>query len=173
MCLINGKHVMVSMMKKNEIKNEDKQQKTEKNKMTQEELQNTLQEKYMEYQMIEQQVKQVEEQRQTLEKQIEDLNGIKEAIVNIEKTKVGSELFVPISAGIFIKAEMKQNNELLVNVGDNVVVPKSIKDAIELVEKQEEEVINYKETMENNHRLLILHQQQLEAELVAMTKENK
>ena len=42
----------------------------------------------VEYQMIEQQVKQVEEQRQTLEKQIEDLNGIKEAIINIEKTKV-------------------------------------------------------------------------------------
>ncbi len=153
-------------MKKNEIKSEDK-------KITQEELQSALQEKYMEYQVLEQQVKQVEEQNQTLQKQIEDLNGIKEAIESIEKTKVGSELFVPISAGIFIKAEMKQNNELLVNVGDNVVVPKSIKDAIKLVEKQEQEIQKYKETMANNHALLVLHQQQLEAELYAMTKEHE
>lgn len=154
-------------MKKNEIKSENRK------KLTQEELQNALQEKYMEYQVVEQQVKQVEEQNQTLQKQIEDLNGIKEAIESMEKTKKGSELFVPISAGIFIKAEMKENSELLVNVGDNVVVPKSIKDAIKLVEKQEQEIHRYKETMASNHAMLILHQQQLEAELYAMTKENE
>ena len=157
-------------MKKNETKNEDK---VEKKKISQEELQSALQEKYMEYQVLEQQVKQVEEQNQTLQKQIEDLNGIKEAIESMEKTKVGSELFVPISAGIFVKAEIKENTELLVNVGDNVVVPKSIKDAIKLVEKQEQEILKYKETMANNHTMLILHQQQLEAELYAMTKDQE
>ena len=157
-------------MKKNETNSEDKEI---KKKMTQEELQSALQEKYMEYQVLEQQVKQVEEQNQTLQKQIEDLNGIKEAIESMEKTKIGSELFVPISAGIFIKAEIKQNNELLVNVGDNVVVPKSIKDAITLVEKQEKEIQKYKETMASNHAMLILHQQQLEAELYAMTKDQE
>lgn len=150
-----------------------KKEKTEAKKMTQEEKQNALQEKYMEYQMIEQQVKQVEEQTQTMQKQIEDLNGIKEAIENIEKTKVGNELFVPISAGIFIKAEIKQNNELLVNVGDNVVVPKSIKEAITLVEKQEKEILKYRETMTGNHALLVAHQQQIEAELYALAKESE
>ncbi len=156
-------------MKKNETKSENK----DKKKITQEELQSALQEKYMEYQVLEQQMKQVEEQNQTLQKQIEDLNGIKEAIESMEKTKIGSELFVPISAGIFIKAEIKQNNELLVNVGDNVVVPKSIKDAITLVEKQEKEIQKYKETMASNHAMLILQQQQLEAELYAMTKDQE
>ena len=157
-------------MKKNETKSEDN---VEKKKISQEELQSALQEKYMEYQVLEQQVKQVEEQNQTLQKQIEDLNGIKEAIESMEKTKIGSELFVPISAGIFVKAEIKENTELLVNVGDNVVVPKSIKDAIKLVEKQEQEILKYKETMANNHTMLILHQQQLEAELYAMTKDQE
>ena len=157
-------------MKKNETKSEDS---VEKKKISQEELQSALQEKYMEYQVLEQQVKQVEEQNQTLQKQIEDLNSIKEAIESMEKTKVGSELFVPISAGIFVKAEIKENTELLVNVGDNVVVPKSIKDAIKLVEKQEQEILKYKETMANNHTMLILHQQQLEAELYAMTKDQE
>ena len=157
-------------MKKNETRSEYK---VEKKKISQEELQSALREKYMEYQVLEQQVKQVEEQNQTLQKQIEDLNGIKEAIESMEKTKIGSELFVPISAGIFIKAEIKQNNELLVNVGDNVVVPKSIKDAITLVEKQEKEIQKYKETMASNHAMLMLHQQQLEAELYAMTKDQE
>ena len=157
-------------MKKNETKSEDN---VEKKKISQEELQSALQEKYMEYQVLEQQVKQVEEQNQTLQKQIEDLNSIKEAIESMEKTKIGSELFVPISAGIFVKAEIKENTELLVNVGDNVVVPKSIKDAIKLVEKQEQEILKYKETMANNHTMLILHQQQLEAELYAMTKDQE
>src|SRR3989338_10191476 len=137
-------------MKKNETKSEDK---VENKKISQEELQSALQEKYMEYQVLEQQVKQVEEQNQTLQKQIEDLNSIKEAIESMEKTKIGSELFVPISAGIFVKAEIKENTELLVNVGDNVVVPKTTKDAEALVKKQHDEIKKYQERVKQNFEI--------------------
>ena len=139
--------------------------------MTKEELQNAMQEKYMEYQMLEEQLKQAQEQVQTLSKQKEELEGLKEAVMEIGKTKEGNEMFVPISSGIFVKAQIKDNKELLVNVGDNVVVPKSIHDAVALIKKQKEEIEKYEATMAQNLQLIMLHQQKVEAELYSMTQD--
>jgi prefoldin alpha subunit len=130
-----------------------------------------MQEKYMEYQMLEEQLKQAQEQVQTLNKQKEELEGLKEAVMEIGKTKEGNEMFVPISSGIFIKAQIKDNKELLVNVGDNVVVPKSINDAVALIKRQKEEIDKYETAMAQNVQLIMLHQQKVEAELYGMTQD--
>ncbi len=157
-------------MKNKQEKDEMKETKESKTKITKEELQTAMQEKYMEYQMLEEQLKQVQEQIQTLHKQKEDLDNLQDAIHNIAETKELTELFVPVSSGIFVKAEMKDSKEILVNVGNNVVVPKSIPDAVALVQKQKKELETYEKTMMQNFQLLLLHQQKVEAELYTITQ---
>ena len=156
---------------KKETNKEEKQETAERKKQSHEELQQALQEKYMEYQMLQEQLGKMNEQSETLKKQTEELETLKDAIHAIQKTKVGSEMFVPISSGIFVKAEIKETNEVLMNVGDNVVVPKNIKDAVALIQKQQTEIEGYEKTMQQNIQILLTHQQRLEAELYALTKE--
>ena len=152
---------------------EQKKDHSEQKKPSQEELKQALEEKYMEYQMVQEQLNKMTEQSQTLQKQAEELDGIKEAIKNIEKAKIGTEMFVPISAGIFIKAEIKETKEVLMNVGNNVVVPKSISSAVELIKKQQTEIEAYEKTMQQNIQILLLHQQRIESELSAFVKQNE
>lgn len=159
---------------KKETKKEEKEatnQITKKSNVSQEELQQALQEKYMEYQMLQEQLGKMSEQSETLKKQIEELETLKEAILNIEQTKVGSEMFVPISSGIFVKAEIKETNEVLMNVGDNVVVPKNMKDATALIQKQQDEINGYEKTIQQNIQILLVHQERIEAELMTLTRE--
>ncbi len=157
------------MMKNKTQQKENNNEQIEK-KESKEEIQQAIQEKYMEYQMMQEQLTKMTEQRETLRKQEEDLDDIKGAIENIQKTRIGSEMFVPISSGIFVKAEIKETNQVLVNVGDNIIVPKTIADAVQLIQKQHNEIENYEKTVQQNIQILLLHQQRIENELYALTK---
>ena len=83
-----------------------------------------LQEKYIELQMIEQQMKQIQKQAQLVDSQMNELAVAHQALDDIKKTKPGTKILVPISNGIFAKAEIKDNEDLIVNVGANVIVNK-------------------------------------------------
>lgn len=65
----------------------------------------------------------------------------------IKKVKQGSEILVPLSSGIFAKASLKDNDGLLVNVGANTIVKKSVSDTKKLIEKQSSEVRKLQEQM--------------------------
>lgn len=132
-----------------------------------------IQEKYIEYQMIEEQLKKLYEQREMFQKQIDELENLLAAIKDIENIKPGAELFVPLSSGIFVKAEIKETKQVLVNVGDNVVIPKTIPDTALLLKKQQGEISLYKERIQQNIGMLVLHQQKVEAELYEFVKEKE
>jgi len=70
-------------------------------------------------------------------------------LINIKKTKQdleefekekSKEILAPLSNGIFVEADLK-NKQLYVNIGSDVVVKKSIKETLEIINKQEQEVI--------------------------------
>ncbi len=154
------------------MKNKERQtEKTEKTELTEQKRQELLQEKYLEYQMIEEQIKKMQEQVLTFKKQIEELGGIMDALQNLAEVKQGKEILVPMSAGIFIKAVVQETKEVLVNVGDNVVVVKKLEDAIQLVKKQQEDILDYREKVAKNTELIIEHGQKLEQEVMKLAQE--
>lgn len=95
-----------------------------------------MQEKYMEFQMLERQTKQLQAQLEQIQSQIADVMYLQQSIVELKTVKVGKELFVPIGSGIFVNAELKNNCDVLINVGCGVVVKKSIESAAELLSAQ-------------------------------------
>lgn len=141
-------------------------------KKTKEDSQKQMQEKYIEYQMLEEQTKQLHEQLQTVTKQIEELEGIYAALEHISATEKGTELLVPVSSGIFLKTALQENSQFLVNVGDNVVVPKSFSDALALIKKQQKEIYIFRENLAKNLQVILMHQQRVEAELLALVQED-
>ncbi len=84
-----------------------------------------IQEKYMQMQLIEQQMQQIQKQLQLLENQLQELNLTLQALDDLKNTKPGTDILVPIASGIFFKAELKDNEELALNVGADTVVKKS------------------------------------------------
>ncbi|HLC70421.1 MAG TPA: hypothetical protein VJI32_00305, partial [Candidatus Nanoarchaeia archaeon] len=63
------------------------------------------------------------------------------AIKELEKTPLQTEFLAPLANGIFVKGELKNNSNLIVNVGSNVTLERTPKEVIELLHKQRVEVV--------------------------------
>ncbi len=133
--------------------------------MSKEELQN----KYMQYQMIDQQMKQIQQQVQVIEKQLVDLAVTRQAMDDLEKTNVGSEILVPVSNGIFTKAELKDNKKLILNVGSNTAVEKSIPDTKKLIDNQFKEIKKVQKDLMKDLQNLAVQAQIIEKDLNALS----
>ena len=100
--------------------------------------QEQLKEKFMQFQTLQQYIEQVEEHLALLNKQYADLENSKEALQEFSKTEKGL-ILAPIINGIFVKAELKDNQNLLINVGADTVVEKTVSQAVELLKERQKE----------------------------------
>ncbi len=143
----------------------------EKKEFFQKEQEKRLQEKYIEMKMVEEQMKEVQKQAQTVEQQLMELMATKQSLDDFKKTNKGDEILVPISAGIFAKAELKNNKEFLVNVGADTVVTKGIEPTEELMEKQIEGMSELHAKISMQVQKLALHAANIEQELKELVSE--
>ena len=95
-----------------------------------------LQQKYAQLQMYSQQAKQLQQQIEAVHNQVIEVQTILFALDDIAKTEPDTEVLVPLSSGIFVKAEIKDNKKLRVNVGGNTVVEKSVQETKALLDRQ-------------------------------------
>lgn len=96
---------------------------------------------YMQFQQLQQQLEQIADFVERLHQQQQEIETSIEALKELKKTKINSEILAPIANGIFLKAELKDNANLIVNVGAEVTVEKTIPEAIKLLEEQKEKII--------------------------------
>ena len=99
-----------------------------------------IKEKYMELQMMNQQMKQMQKQIEMIEAQKMELLALNQSLEDLKNVKEGTETLTPVGSGIFVKANIQNPKDLIVNVGANVAVKKEISEAKKLVEKQVKEV---------------------------------
>ncbi|MBW3011181.1 prefoldin subunit alpha [Candidatus Woesearchaeota archaeon] len=114
----------------------------------------TLQQAYMELQQLSQGIKQSQEQIQQITAQLEDLNATEQALDDIPNSEIDSELLVPMSAGIFVKAGLKENKKVVINVGAGTAVEKDIADTKELVLRQKQELTNIRDQLAEQMQLM-------------------
>lgn len=132
-----------------------------------------LQETYAEYQLIEEQIKQIQQQVQKMDVQLADLTNIQEGLEEFKSTRPGSEVFVPVSNGIFLQASLVSNTKLLVNVGSSVVVEKSVDDTRKLLSDQHVEISRYRNQLLEHLNKMIAQMQSLQATLEKMIHEKR
>jgi len=121
-----------------------------------------LQEEYVKLQYIYEQIKEIENQNQLFSGQIAGLALTSQNLDDFKEVKKSSEILVPLSQGIYAKAELKENDPLLINVGSGVAVSKSIEDTKKMIDSQITEIKRIQERMVLN--LHNLSQQALAAE---------
>jgi len=101
-----------------------------------------LQKLYLEFQILDQQIKQIEKQNTALNNQLMELAATNQSLEDMKKLKEKTEILVPLSSGIYAKAELKDNKNFIVNVGANTALVKDIDSTKKLMESQIEEMKN-------------------------------
>ncbi len=101
--------------------------------------QQKMQELYVELQMLNKQLKHLRQQEELLDQQTIEMAQATVGLDDFAMAKEGTEMFVPLSSGIFAKAKIADTKYLLMNVGAGVCVSKDIASAKLLMQVQLEE----------------------------------
>ncbi len=133
-----------------------------------EEKQAEAQQKLMHLQMLSQQMKQAEEQVATFDNQLMELETVKQSLTELGTVKKGADLFVPASGGIFVKATIQDTDKLLVNVGSNIVVAKTVKQTVGMIEEQITEIGKLRTQVSEQMAMMSVHLQTLQKDLMGI-----
>ncbi len=90
-------------------------------------------------------INRIKESLQKMDGAIQELEAIQESIKEFGKLSGDEDILAPISNGIFVEASLKNNKTLKINIGDGVIVDKTIPEAQELIKKQISEINKSKE----------------------------
>lgn len=129
------------------------------------------QELYMEFKVLEQHIKQMQAQLEAITHQLIELHSTSNSLDEFKKINVGTEIFLPLSSGIFAKASVKDTSELLVNVGSNTVVKKDVDSAKTLIKNQLEEMKRIQNHMIAELEKMTSHASQIETQLQKLVSE--
>lgn len=130
-----------------------------------------VQELYAELQELNQNVKHFQSQLDAVTQQLLELAATSSSLEELNKIKVGKEIFVPLSSGIFVKAGIKDTSELLVNVGSNVIVKKDVISTKKLIQKQMEELKKIQNQMVADLEKMLSHASDLEQQLQSLVSQ--
>jgi len=131
-------------------------------------MQEQVKEKYMEMQMVQQQLQTLQQQIEKVQEQLGELEGIKASLEELKDVKEGTELLIPLTNGIFAKAKLDKDRNLLVNVGANMTVPKTIDQVKEMLTNQAKQLKTVQEEMMENYQKIGLFMQQKEQEIAKL-----
>ena len=95
---------------------------------------------YMQLQLIMNQLSQLQEQFRMIDAQILELGSIRNSVDELQDIKKGSEILAPISTGIFVKSELKNNKNFIVNIGGGITVSKDQDQLMEFLDRQLNEI---------------------------------
>ena len=138
---------------------------------TSQENERKAQKLYVQLQMMQENAKNLYKQLQLVEGQFIELMTTSQSLDDFKKAKLNSEILVPLNSGIFAKAELKDNSSLIVNIGANVGVKKSVDSTKKLIERQMEEIKKIQKQMVNDLEKMTNHAAQLEMKLQGMASE--
>ncbi len=92
-----------------------------------------------EYQQLVSEVDYYQDLLSQVESSIDNLKKTKQDLADF-KEESSKEVLAPIATGVYVEANLK-NKDLFVNIGSGIVVKKSISEAIEILDRQEKEVL--------------------------------
>ena len=129
------------------------------------------QELYTQLQMYNENAKQIHKQLQMVEGQYVELAGTSQSLKEFRKTAKGSKILVPLSSGIFVPAELSDNDNLVVNVGANVAVSKNVESTLKLIDRQVEQLKELRDKMALDLNRIVTRGSMIEEELKKLVSE--
>jgi|SRR3989344_1019338 len=130
-----------------------------------------LKEKYTEYQVLIQQLQQIHQNIENIDKHIQDLKNLDENLSSITNIQTNQETLMAMGSGIFLKGVLKDNKNLIMNVGSNIYLEKTTDEARETLNRQLSEVTVLSEQMKEQVNILVNRIQELQQEFKQLKEE--
>lgn len=121
--------------------------------------------KLFDLQLADKQLEQLKEHLERMDNQLSQVAAMRTSLEEFKELEGNEELMVPIANGVFAKAVLKSKEQVRVNVGNGVVVNKTIDQAIALITTQIEQMAAYREQMLDQFNSLIQKAEGLAKEL--------
>ena len=99
-----------------------------------------VQQKYTQFRLIQEQLEQLSQQAEMLNQQNAELEISQNALVELEKTKLDTEVLAQIANGVFIRTTLEDNQKVIINIGANTTAERSVPEVIALLEEQKKEM---------------------------------
>lgn len=128
------------------------------------------QQQMQQYQQIQQQMEQVEEFIEQVQENIEEMDETVDAINQLEDQEVGSEILVPIGSGVFVTGELKENSQVVANIGGEAFEKKDLDSAEKLIKGKKEEFEETKEELHSTMQELQTRMQEIQQQLQEQRK---
>jgi len=123
-----------------------------------------LNEKLIELQILSQQITEMDKYVQEIENKINNLIVSIQSLQEFKKQEK-EDVLVPVVPGVFFKGKITNKEKVIINVGSNVVVEKSLNEAVELIEEQLKELEKYKNELIKELENMINKANQLQEEI--------
>jgi prefoldin alpha subunit len=120
---------------------------------------------YVELEMVNQRLTELNQSLQMTEQQLEQVSIALAVMKELQSSKEGQELLVPIGGGVFFSVERSAISDIKVAVGAGIVVDKSNEDAQVFVQKQFDELQAYYQKLITTYDLTAQKAQQLQEEI--------
>lgn len=98
-------------------------------------------------QMLAYQADQMQKIIENIDTQLNEVKTTEESLLEFKNLKGNEEVLFPLANGIFSKGILTDNKILKMNVGNNVVVEKTVDEAIDMMHKQYDEIYAYKQQL--------------------------
>ena len=107
------------------------------------------QEKAMKIQVLGRQAQEMERQLGEIDKRIDELNIIQESLEELKGNK-DAEMLVPFGSGVLLKAKLVDDQNVLVNIGSDVITKKTITQANKTLKEQVESIDQVRKKLEKD-----------------------
>ena len=107
------------------------------------------------------------EQQQLIQMSIEELTRAKVSLTDVIKSEVGDDVLIPVGSASFVKAKVSDNKNALIGVGTGITMEKPIEDAMMLIEKRLQEMLDAGKKLHESRQIIEMKAAQLNQVLEA------
>ncbi|MCD6357630.1 MAG: prefoldin subunit alpha [Thermoprotei archaeon] len=118
-----------------------------------------------EYTALSQLVEEVRRRIELLNATLNEVASAKSALEELEIVEEGEELLVPIGAGVYVRTRISGKSEVLVTIGANILVEKSIEEARKYLDEREQKLRDLLQRHMSDYQSLVSRLGEIEREL--------
>ena len=105
-------------------------------KVDRETFEKELQRKYLQLQLYKHQLNTLVEQKNSIESRVEELRMTIHALEGLEKIKKGDEMWSSVGSNAFVMSDIKDTDNVLINIGAGVVIKNTRKRSAEILQSR-------------------------------------
>jgi len=140
----------------------------EKEKHSHKHTEAEIQEKVIIYQLLNKQLEELRRDAVIIQERLLELDGTRQAIEELKKPR--EDVLIPIGSGFYLYGKIT-GKKILSNVGADVMVDRSVEDAIEMIEEKKKELERLKSDVERDTNNVVKTINEMLPEIQEMIRE--